>query len=107
MSNLAGERIHDRQIIPGHRCASALSDLASAGRLVLWADDEDDAGVPGRSDVAAPLNVRIPQATGICLGGVDPGRSAAITVTAPSGKVVQKAAVTPPQGAPGVGGPQA
>ncbi|MFC5750959.1 hypothetical protein [Actinomadura rugatobispora] len=62
----------------------------ASGEFILWADYEDEFGVPGRREAGAPLSVQPPDREGICLGGVGPGRSAVVTVTDPSGKNIQK-----------------
>ena len=66
-------------------------------RFLIWADHEDEFDPPSQSTVAAPLTGEIPHLGSICVGAISPGRTAAVTLTAPSGKTVHTTSVTRPQ----------
>jgi hypothetical protein len=70
---------------------------AQSDRFLIWADHEDEFGTPSQSTVAAPLTGEIPHLDSICVGAVSPGRTAAVTLKAPSGKTIHTASVARPQ----------
>ncbi|HEU5156050.1 MAG TPA: hypothetical protein VFU43_03575 [Streptosporangiaceae bacterium] len=77
--------------------AGGSDPCVQSDRFLIWADHEDEFGIPSRSTVAAPLTGEIPQFKSICVGGISPGRTAAVTLTAPSGKTIHTTSVTRPR----------
>ncbi|GAA4078030.1 hypothetical protein GCM10022214_39910 [Actinomadura miaoliensis] len=65
---------------------------------LLWTDLEDDFREADQIDTNTSIAIQVPEVVSVCVGGMTPGRSVSVTLTAPSGKVVHKADAVPQNG---------